>query len=197
MHAAAAPRRCATPPPVTARIRTLSSPHSSTESLNGADISAPTTPIALYTLVRRFIKTGIFFLFLGLALGAWLLVRRELFAVWPHPHLVSAHAHAVFVGFVMFLIFGVALWLFPRAARDDTRYSPTRVAIAYWVLTIATAARFFAEAARAWSDAAPLRWIVVLGGLGQVLGAAIYFWAMWSRIRPVGSALREAQGERF
>jgi hypothetical protein len=88
--------------------------------------------------VRRFIKTGIGFLFAGLFLGAVILVRRELFGVWPHPHLVSAHTHAVLVGFVMFLILGVALWLF-----------------------------------------------------------AVYFWTMWSQIRPVASQLREAKGEKF
>lgn len=151
----------------------------------------------MYTLVRRFIKTGIAFLFLGLALGAWLLVRRELMGVWPHPHLVSAHAHAVFVGFVLFLIFGVALWLFPRAAKDDTRYSPARIEAAYWILAVATAVRFVTEAARAWSSSGVLAWLVVLGGLGQVVGAALYFWTMWTRIRPVGSQLRESRGERF
>jgi len=151
----------------------------------------------VYTLVRRYIKTGIAFLFAGLALGSWLLVRRELLGVWPHPHLVSAHAHAVLVGFVMFLIFGVALWLFPRAAKDDRLYSPARVTAAYWILTCATAARFVSEAARAYSDADVLRWMVVIGGLGQVMGTAVYFSAMWSRIRPVGSHLREARGERF
>ena len=81
--------------------------------------------------------------------------------------------------------------------RLPNRYSPARVTAAYWILTFATAARFLAEAARAWSDARPLAWIVVLGGLGQVVGIAFYFSAMWSRIRPVGSHLREAQGERF
>jgi hypothetical protein len=84
-------------------------------------------------------------------------------------HLVPAHAHVVLVGFVMFLIFGVALWLFPRAPKDDTRYSPTRVSVAYWILALATCARFVAEAARAWSSAALLPWIVVLGGLAQAL----------------------------
>lgn len=151
----------------------------------------------MYTLVRRYIKTGIVFLFSGLALGAWMLVRRELLGTWPHPHLVSAHTHAVLVGFVMFLIFGVALWLFPRAPKEDSRYTPGRVAAAYWILTVATGSRFIAEAARSWSDWPVLPWVVVFGGLGQVAGAAVYFWAMWSRIRPAGSKLREAQGERF
>ena len=151
----------------------------------------------MYTLVRRFIKTGIVFLFAGLALGSWTLVRRELFGVFPHPHLVSAHTHAVQVGFVMFLILGVAIWLFPRAAKGDTRYKPELIAAAYWILTVSTAARFLGEVARAWVNAAPLAWVVVLGGLGQVVGLGVYFWTMWTRIRPVGSHLREAKGERF
>ncbi len=151
----------------------------------------------MYTLVRRFIKTGVVFLFTGLALGTWLLIRRELYGVFPHPHLVSAHAHAIFVGFVMFLIFGVALWLFPRAAKEDERYTPARAAAAYWILAVSTAARFLSEASRAWSDERVLAWIVVLGGVGQAIGIGVYFWTMWSRIRPVGSQIREARGERF
>src|SRR5690606_27523725 len=71
-------------------------------------------PRVMYTLVRRFIKTGITFLGLGIALGLFMLVQRELWGIWPHPYLVSAHTHAVLVGFVMFLILGVGLWLFPR-----------------------------------------------------------------------------------
>lgn len=151
----------------------------------------------MYTLVRRFIKTGVGFLFLGLVLGLWMLVRRELFGVWPNPYLVSAHAHVVLVGFVVFLILGVALWLFPRAARGDERYRPALVEVAYWLLLVGTIGRFVAEAARAWSADAVLGWIVVAGATSQVAGMAVYFWTMWTRIRPAGSHLREAQGDKF
>lgn len=151
----------------------------------------------MYTLVRRFIKTGIGFLAAGLLLGLWMMVRRDLMGVWPHPYLVSAHAHAVQVGFVMFLILGVALWLFPRAAKDDTHYSPGRAEAAYWILFASTLGRFLAEGARAFSTEPWLGWIVVAGGTGQVTGLFLYFWTMWGRIRPVGSHLREAKGERF
>lgn len=151
----------------------------------------------MYTLVRRFIKTGIAFLAVGLALGAYMLVRRELGGVWPSPYLVSAHTHALLAGFVLYLILGVALWLFPRAERGDRRYRPGRVAAAYWVLTAATALRIAAEASRAWTLGAWQPWAIVAGGLGQAAGIGLYFWTMWSRIRPVGSHLREARGERF
>ena len=67
-------------------------------------------------LVRRFIKTAVMFLAIGLLTGVYMLVQRELYGTWPTPYVVSAHTHAVFVGFVMFMILGVALWLFPKPA---------------------------------------------------------------------------------
>jgi uncharacterized protein involved in response to NO len=151
----------------------------------------------VYTLVRRFIKTGIGFLAVGLLLGMFMLVQRELYGIWPHPYLKSAHVHAVFLGFVMFLILGVALWLFPRAEKGDTRYRPERIELAYWMLTVSTATRFVGEVARTWVDSGTLRWVVLIAGAGQLVGFGIYFFTMWTRIRPVGSHLREAKGERF
>ncbi len=151
----------------------------------------------MHTIVRRFIKTGIVFLLVGLVLGAYMLIRRELTGSWPHPYLVSAHTHAVFVGFVMFMILGVALWLFPRPHRDDVRYRPALINASYWLLLLGTSGRFVAEVGRAWLGASWLRWLVILGGLSQAAGLGVYVWTMWSRIRPVGSDVREARGERF
>jgi len=151
----------------------------------------------MFTMVRRFIKTGLAFLGIGLLLGGYLLVRRELKGVFPDRYLVSAHVHAVGVGFVMFMILGVALWLFPKPTKEDTRYQPARIELAYWILVTSTGSRFVAELARASLDATWLRLVVLAAGLGQITGLGIYFYTMWTRIRPVGSHLREARGERF
>lgn len=151
----------------------------------------------MYTLVRRFIKTGVAFLFAGLLLGIYMQVARELWGQWPSRYLVSAHTHAILVGFVLFLILGVALWLFPRPEKDSARYSPARAEASYWILTLATALRFIAEIARARVLWPPLPWLILAGGVGQLVGLGLYFWNMWGRIRPVGSHLREAKGERF
>ena len=97
----------------------------------------------------------------------------------------------------MFLILGVALWLFPRPEKDDTRYRPERIAAAYWLLAISTGVRIVTETARGWVHARWLGWVVLAAGLGQACGLVLYFWTMWGRIRPVGSHLREAKGERF
>ena len=157
----------------------------------------------MYTLVRRYLKTAIGFLAVGLLVGLWMIAGRELGGRWATlytaPHAVSAHAHAILVGFVMLMIQGVALWLFPRPAKEDTRYQPAQAEAAYWLVTSGTTARVAGELARAvtGSAAAWLRWGIVLGAAAQAAGLAVFFYTMWSRIRAVGSAAREAAGERF
>src|SRR5687768_16504381 len=151
----------------------------------------------MYTLVRRYIKTAVLFLMLGLAIGVWLLIRRELYGQHATPYETSAHTHAILVGFVMLMILGVALWLFPRPDKSDTRYRPGRAEAAYWLVTVGTAGRVAGELLRPAVSSLPLRWAVVLLSLAQVAGIALFFHTMWGRIRAVGSAAREAKGERF
>lgn len=151
----------------------------------------------MYSLVRRYIKTAILFLGVGLALGGWMMARRELANVAPSGYMISAHTHAIFVGFVMLMILGVALWMFPRPEKGDTRYSPRAAEAAYWLVTIGTAARIAGELARQAVSAPALRWAVLAAGAAQVAGIGLFFVNMWPRIRPVGSQAREARGEKF
>jgi heme/copper-type cytochrome/quinol oxidase subunit 1 len=151
----------------------------------------------MHSLVRRYLKTGIAFLLIGLALGIWMMAERELRQRLSGPHVVSAHTHAILVGFVMMMILGVALWLFPRPAKDDTRYTPRAAEAAYWLITIGTALRIAGEVARPYTAALWLRAAVFTAGLLQVAGLVVFFYTMWSRIRAVGSQVREGQGERF
>ena len=126
-----------------------------------------------------------------------MIVRRELWGVFASPYATSAHTHAIFVGFVMMMILGVALWLFPRPDKTDTRYRPALAEAAYWLLTIGTAARVAGELLRLTSGALWLRVMVVVSGCLQIAGILVFFYTMWSRIRGVGSQVREAKGERF
>ncbi len=151
----------------------------------------------MYSLVRRYIKTAIVFLFVGLAIGGWMLVRRELRGQLASPYETSAHTHAIFVGFVMMMICGVALWLFPRPEKDDRRYRPALAETAYWLLTVGTSVRVIGELLRYTMVTPWLRGAIIGSGLLQIAGLAVFFHTMWSRIRAVGSQLREAKGERF
>jgi len=154
-------------------------------------------PVTMHSLVRRYIKTAVGFLIAGLATGLWMVARRELWNIGPTPLQISAHTHVILIGFVMTMILGVALWLFPRPDKADTRYRPVLAEVSYWLLTFGTATRFLAELGRGVSSGAGLRWTIVSASAAQVVALMVFFYAMWSRIRAVGSAAREAKGERF
>ncbi|HEY4955444.1 MAG TPA: cbb3-type cytochrome c oxidase subunit I [Gemmatimonadaceae bacterium] len=151
----------------------------------------------MHTLVRRYLKTAIAFLGAGLILGGWMMVEREFRGIPPAPYLASAHTHAIFVGFVMMMILGVALWLFPRPEKGDARYSPRIASAAYWLITLGTASRIAGELLHLITSGDWLSWFVVSAGMAQILGIGAFFYTMWSRIRPLGSQAREAKGERF
>ena len=111
--------------------------------------------------------------------------------------MLSAHTHTILVGFVMMMIMGVALWLFPRPAKDDQQYRPAFAEAAYWLLTLGTAVRTLGELVRSPGNATWLRWAIVLASVAQVAALGAFFFTMWPRIRGLGSKLREERGEKF
>jgi heme/copper-type cytochrome/quinol oxidase subunit 1 len=140
-------------------------------------------------LVRRYLKTAIAFLALGLAIGGWLLVALEY--GWRFPaRVMSAHTHVILVGFMMMMICGVALWMFPRPAKDDASYKPARAEWAYWFLTVGTSVRAAAELLAGVQASPVVSTLIVAAGFAQVAGLLIFFWMMLPRIRstlPPGS----------
>src|ERR1035438_4189814 len=96
----------------------------------------------MFSTVRYFIKTSIFFLITGLLTGLYMSVSQNLFGKGYSSELVSAHTHIILFGTVMMMIMGVALWFFPRPEREDTKYKPGLILFVYWLLTSATTLRF-------------------------------------------------------
>ena len=140
-------------------------------------------------LIRRYIKTSFVFLLSGLLLGAYIVVGQFVLDANPPRLLVTAHAHLLLVGFMLMMVMGVATWMFPRPARDDPRYRPELAEAVYWVMTVATAIRAGAEISVALAGALGLRWLIALGGLGQLAGTALFVLNMWQRVRmPPASA---------
>jgi heme/copper-type cytochrome/quinol oxidase subunit 1 len=141
-------------------------------------------------LVQRYLKTAIGFLGAGLVLGVVMITRRELQGVYPPSYWISAHTHALLVGFVMMMIQGVALWMFPRPDKADVRYRSGRAEVAYWLVAVSTAVRLVSELLRPGLDSRALRWFIVVAGVGQVVGIVVFFANMWPRIRSAGARAR-------
>jgi hypothetical protein len=84
---------------------------------------------------------------------------------------------------MLMIVMGVATWMFPRPARDDTRYRPELAETVYWIITVATAVRAIAEITAPLTGSAAWRFLIAAGGLGQILAAALFIVNMWSRVR--------------
>jgi cbb3-type cytochrome oxidase subunit 1 len=142
-------------------------------------------------LVRRYIKTSFVFLLWGLLLGGWIIVAEFVAGRYPPRLFITAHVHLLLVGFMLMMVMGVATWMFPRPARDDTAYRPLLAEAVYWVMTLATALRALAEMLQGLFPSGALRVVIAVGGLGQVLGALLFVVNMWRRVRmPAAAAPR-------
>ena len=114
--------------------------------------------VAMPPLVRRYIKTSFVFLLAGLAAGRLDHRRRSSWwARYPPRLFITAHVHLLLVGFMLMMVMGVATWMFPRPAHDDTRYRPELAEAVYWLMTLSTALRAAAEICARRSRAPALR----------------------------------------
>jgi hypothetical protein len=134
-------------------------------------------------LVRRFLKTAIAFLAAGLLVGVWLSAWRHFGFLEDHYPSVSAHTHLLLVGFVMMMIMGVALWMFPRPAAQDSHYRPERMELVYWLLATAVPVRAASEILSSWTTARLPHLVAFAASLVEVLAILLFFVNLWPRIR--------------
>lgn len=151
----------------------------------------------MFSTVRYFIKTSVIFLITGILTGLYMSVLKYVFKIGYSQELISAHTHLILVGSVMMMIMGVALWFFPRAEKDDKKYNPHLILIAYWVMTIGTSLRFIFQVVANFLVSDLIQYFIAISSALQVAAMILFFYSMWGRIRPVGSHIREAKGEKF
>ena len=151
----------------------------------------------MFSTVRYFIKTSIAFLVLGIVTGLYMSYSKYFFNSGNTQELISAHVHVILVGAVMMMIMGVALWFFPRAEKNDRKYNPDLILVTYWLMTISTLLRFIFQIFAGFIFIGWLNILIAITSTFQVLAILLFFFSMWGRIRPVGSHLREAKGEKF
>ncbi|MER3447483.1 MAG: hypothetical protein C4291_11895 [Candidatus Dadabacteria bacterium] len=139
----------------------------------------------MFELSRRYIKTGFIFFIVGLFLGLYMIVGKYILGKWPSPQLITAHVHVLLFGFVISIIMGVAIWMFPRP-QSEKHYSSRLAEIIYWLLTLGTAIRFISEVISPYLNWVAIKWLIVLGGISQVLAGLLFVYNVWTRVRPVG-----------
>jgi heme/copper-type cytochrome/quinol oxidase subunit 1 len=150
----------------------------------------------MFTLARYYVKSAILFLVFGLLLGGYMSYRINISGSGVPQSMITAHTHLILVGFVMMLIMGIALWLFPRP-REKVFYSPLLAEITFYVMFATISVRSLSEIASGFIVSPWTAWAVVTGSFGEILGIVLFFVNIWNRIKPIGSHIREAKGEKF
>ncbi len=150
----------------------------------------------MFTLARYYVKSAILFLVMGLLLGGYMSYRINISDAAVPQSLITAHTHLILVGFVMMLIMGIALWLFPRP-REKVFYSPLLAEITFYLMFLSILVRSAGEIASGIILSPWIAGTVVAGSFGEIAGIVLFFINIWNRIKPIGSQIREAKGEKF
>jgi len=137
----------------------------------------------VHVLVRLYLRTAFLFLAVGLLGGLWIEFQLTTGGTITHGMIV-AHVHLLLVGFLLEMILGTALWLFPRSGRGQPIGSHPKLAgAAYVLLTAGTAVRaaveFFdvALAAPGWG------YVRLAAAACQAAGIVLGIVALWERVR--------------
>lgn len=136
---------------------------------------------------RLFIKTGIVFLVLTFAIGAALLIASA--AGRPVPFVIDVvHGHMGFVGWLVNVVIGVALWMFPL---DRERYPITQgrypATAPFWCYVLLNGGLVMRVIVEPWHDlggASQLSAVLLgLSGVMQFVAIVIFVRIVWTRTR--------------
>lgn len=137
----------------------------------------------MHILVRLYLRTAFVFLALGLVTGLWIEFQLTTGGTISHGMIV-AHVHLLLVGFLVMMIVGTALWLFPRSGRGQPIGPyPNLVAFAYVLLTVGTLARAVTEFLDVALDGQIWAYVRLAASTAQVAGILIGIVALWGRVR--------------
>jgi hypothetical protein len=137
---------------------------------------------------RLFVKASLLWLCAAFALGAILLIMKAV-GVMPHYNFSNVHAHMGFVGWLVNLVMGIALWFLPvnreRFPENRGRYPAGVVRVIFAALNIGLVLRVVFEPL-AEHGQAPLYTAMLVTSAMLQLAAVILFAAIaWARVRQV------------
>ena len=133
-------------------------------------------------LTRWFVRSALAWLLVGLAAG--ILLASGVAARIPGTEVVlpyPTYLHLVTVGWLTNLIFGVALWLFPRDTAERPRGSDALGWVSYAGLNLGLALRLLGEPAQL-AGAGGRSMLLLSAGL-QLLGGWAFVLNIWPRVK--------------
>ncbi|MDZ7692022.1 MAG: hypothetical protein U5K69_12980 [Balneolaceae bacterium] len=142
-------------------------------------------------VARTFIKTGFVFFIVALGLG----VALELESL-NLPSLMPLFWHALMVGWITQIIFGVSLWMFPGRTREEGFKAQIWAWLTYIFLNTGLVLRFIGEPMLLYSTLAIWDILVVGSAVLQVAGGVTYVIEMWPRVQSKKQRMRKRKQKR-
>lgn len=138
---------------------------------------------------RLFVKTSLLWLCAAFALGAGMLAAEALGKPVPASWAIE-HAHMAFVGWLVNLVFGIALWFLPvnreRFPTNRGRYPVGPVRAVYAMLNVGLALRLVFEPILQQNGPAAIASGALLASAALQFAAVALFAAIaWQRVRQV------------
>lgn len=129
-------------------------------------------------VARTFIKTGFVFFMVALAFGVVLEIESL-----SLPSLMPLFWHALMVGWITQIIFGVSLWMFPGRTREEGFKAQIWAWLTYIFLNTGLVLRFIAEPMLLYSALTIWNILVVGSAVLQVTSGLTYVIEMWPRVQ--------------
>ncbi|WP_110517661.1 hypothetical protein [Herpetosiphon llansteffanensis] len=134
------------------------------------------------------IRASLLYLVIGGSVGGIMLVSKAI-GVWPWIwYWRTAHIHAMLVGWLLNLIFGVAFWILPRLDAHGWRGSP-------WLVWSASGLLQAALAVLVWASIRPWSAAIAIASSLECLAAIAIAWHCWPRLQPLIIEPRPAQNK--
>lgn len=138
--------------------------------------------------VRWFIRTSAIYLVLTFWLGAIFLYYNWLSGPVPRPWVI-AHLHAGLVGWLVNIVIGVGLWMFPLNKEvfpeSGGRYTLALARFCYFGLNIGLAVRLLTDLIFSYTHNRLIGAVMALSGIPQVMAVAIFLYIVWKRVRQI------------
>lgn len=135
------------------------------------------------TVTRFFVKTALAWFVVALVLALLMALRYAL----PLPSAIAAlgptYVHLLMVGWVTQLIFGVAMWMFPKFTREQPRGSERLAWAVYWLLNAGLLLRFIGEPLAVIQSGAGWRYLLPVSALFQWVAGIAFVVNTWPRIK--------------
>jgi len=135
------------------------------------------------TLSRYFIKIGLIYFVVGLAMGALMLAQPILGWSSNLQVLRPVYLHFLFIGWVTQIIMGVGYWMFPKFSKEQPRRSEKLGWAVLILLNAGLILRSIGEPGMVLTPHPIFAWMLALASMFLLLAGWGFILNTWGRIR--------------